>query len=102
MPTFYYFYPTNKQEKKEMATPKNPFYDLSPEIRSLLAIETFRVNYLIYLLYRLDRVFILNLQENVSTTDFIERISAGVIDQMKGTNGNSIYYLDFYECNRRH
>ncbi|KAI7890173.1 exocyst complex component Sec10-domain-containing protein [Mucor mucedo] len=50
-----------------MTTPNNPFYELNPDIRSLLTIETFR--------------------ENVSTTDFIERISATVIDQMKDANG---------------
>ncbi|KAG2203235.1 hypothetical protein INT46_000425 [Mucor plumbeus] len=47
-----------------MTTPNNPFYELSPDIKNLLAIETFR--------------------ENVSTTDFIERISSGIIDQING------------------
>lgn len=52
-----------------MSANHNPFYELSSDIRSLLAIETFR--------------------ENVSTTDFVEKISASVIDQMKDANGNS-------------
>jgi hypothetical protein len=29
-----------------MTTPNNPFYELSPDIKSLLAIETFRVRHL--------------------------------------------------------
>ncbi|GAN09236.1 exocyst complex component Sec10 [Mucor ambiguus] len=54
-----------------MSAPNNPFYELSPEIRSLLAIETFR--------------------ENVSTTDFIERISSGVIEQMKSNTTTTAF-----------
>ncbi|KAI8076652.1 exocyst complex component Sec10-like protein [Gilbertella persicaria] len=53
-----------------MMSSNNPFYELAPEIKGLLTIETFR--------------------ENVSTTDFIERISASVLDQMKDVNGNSV------------
>lgn len=30
-----------------MATPNNPFYELNPDIRGLLTIETFRVQYLV-------------------------------------------------------
>ncbi|KAL4211157.1 exocyst complex component Sec10 [Rhizopus microsporus] len=47
----------------------NPFYELSPDIKSLLTIETFR--------------------ENVSTTDFVEKISTGVIEQMNQMGGNT-------------
>ncbi|KAG1116736.1 hypothetical protein G6F42_013621 [Rhizopus arrhizus] len=54
-----------------MSTPNNPFYELSPEIKSLLAIETFR--------------------ENVSTTDFIERISSGVIEQMNSNTTTTAF-----------
>ncbi|EIE80071.1 hypothetical protein RO3G_04776 [Rhizopus delemar RA 99-880] len=50
-------------------TSNNPFYELSPDIKSLLNIETFR--------------------ENVSTTDFVEKISTGVIEQMKEIGGNT-------------
>ncbi|KAG0959409.1 hypothetical protein G6F31_011683 [Rhizopus arrhizus] len=50
-------------------TSNNPFYELSPDIKSLLNVETFR--------------------ENVSTTDFVEKISTGVIEQMKEIGGNT-------------
>lgn len=35
-----------------MSTPNNPFYELSPEIKSLLAIETFRVSSILSALWR--------------------------------------------------
>lgn len=40
-----------------MSTPNNPFYELSPEIKSLLAIETFRVK-MSPSSYRVDVLFI--------------------------------------------
>ncbi|GAA5810506.1 hypothetical protein MFLAVUS_003928 [Mucor flavus] len=49
----------------------NPFYELGPDIKGLLTIETFR--------------------ENVSTTDFIEQISASVIEQTKSVGGNATF-----------
>ncbi|KAI7902754.1 exocyst complex component Sec10-like protein [Cokeromyces recurvatus] len=52
-----------------MATLNNPFCDLSPEIKGLLTIENFR--------------------ENVSTTDFIEKISAEVLEQINFKNENT-------------
>ncbi|KAI8368784.1 exocyst complex component Sec10-like protein [Blakeslea trispora] len=45
----------------------NPFYELSSDIKSLLTIETFR--------------------ENVSTNEFIERISESIIDRIKDDQG---------------
>ncbi|KAI9478733.1 MAG: exocyst complex component Sec10-like protein [Benjaminiella poitrasii] len=57
-----------------MATSNNPFYELSSDARNLLTIETFR--------------------ENVSTTDFIERISAEVIEQMNDKDENIVNAFD--------
>ncbi|KAI8985304.1 exocyst complex component Sec10-like protein [Pilobolus umbonatus] len=44
-------------------TTRSPFYDLHPDIKALLSIETFR--------------------DNVSTYDFIEEITANVLQQMR-------------------
>ncbi|KAI8095157.1 exocyst complex component Sec10-like protein [Thamnidium elegans] len=54
-----------------MSSSNNPFYELGSDIKGLLTIETFR--------------------ENVSTTDFIEQISASVIEQSKSVGGNAAF-----------
>ncbi|GAA5804381.1 hypothetical protein HPULCUR_009869 [Helicostylum pulchrum] len=51
-----------------MSSSNNPFYELGSDVKGLLTIETFR--------------------ENVSTTDFIEQISASVTEQTKSVGGN--------------
>ncbi|KAI9248123.1 exocyst complex component Sec10-like protein [Helicostylum pulchrum] len=54
-----------------MSSSNNPFYELGSDVKGLLTIETFR--------------------ENVSTTDFIEQISASVTEQTKSVGGNAAF-----------